>query len=140
MSKNTTKSLRLSLLFVLPNHNSLISSKIHWSYFQLFFDVSNRNIEPGKRVGVHTVWESKRSSDLQLYKYKTEFKATCVFYLSVLLGSASGCGPISVKHRLWSPKILKKHIHGHMSLYYRKKILELLLVKYIRPLKSQILY
>lgn len=134
MSKNTTKSLRLSLLFVLPNHNSLISSKIHWSYFQLFFDVSNRNIEPGKRVGVHTVKEAVTC------KYKTEFKATCVFYLSVLLGSASGCGPSSVKHRLWSPKILKKHIHGHMSLYYRKKILELLLVKYIRPLKSQILY
>lgn len=57
------------------------------------------------------------------YKYKTEFKATCVFYLSVLLGSASGCGPISVKHRHWSPKNLKKHIHEHMTLYYRKKII-----------------
>ncbi|WZY75501.1 hypothetical protein YC2023_021885 [Brassica napus] len=101
MSKNTTKSLRLSLLFVLPNHNSLISSKIHWSYFQLFFDVSNRNIEPGKRVGVHTVKEAVTC------KYKTEFKATCVFYLSVVLGSASGCGPSSE-----GVDIALEHIHN----------------------------
>jgi putative hydrolase of the HAD superfamily len=49
----------------------------------LFFDDSIRNIQTGKRVGLHTVWVSKRSRDSISVKQNLSFSK--LTFLKILL-------------------------------------------------------